>query len=188
MFTHPALPLARDPRMAQEPLRLFPWASHPAAQEATTHARVGTGIEHLPRTTPPASAEPPTSEPTRVEQLRVARAGRSQRTVCRHTRSQGPPSSWKVVSTPSMPRDVTGSGGPAPSSHQVTEKLIGFLEVHYPECLPRPAGHSRNGPMAALGHGVRRRESDGAFLEPTLSRSHVVTFWRAFRPGRTCSA
>src|SRR3981081_1001820 len=89
MFTHPALPLARHPRMAQEPLRLFPWASHPAAQEATTHARVGTGIEHLPRITPPASAEPPTSEPTRVEQLRVARAGRCRRTVCRHTRSQG---------------------------------------------------------------------------------------------------
>jgi hypothetical protein len=65
---------------------------------------VGTGIEHLPRTTPPASAEPPTSEPTRVEQLRVAHAGRSQRTVCRHTRSQGPPSSWKVVSTPSIRR------------------------------------------------------------------------------------
>src|SRR4030088_2972178 len=133
MFTHPALPLARDPRMAQEPLRLFPWASHPAAQEATTHARVGTGIEHLPRTTPPASAEPPTSEPTRVEQLRVAHANRSRRTVCRHTHSSG--ASFVVeVSTPSMTRDVTGSGGPAPSSHQTWCGLgLGVL----PKCRSR---------------------------------------------------
>jgi hypothetical protein len=84
----PALAALR-PRMAQEPRSPFPWASHPAAQGTTTHARVGTGIEHLPRTTPPASAEPPTSEPTRVEQFRVAHADRYPQTAALRTLPPG---------------------------------------------------------------------------------------------------
>jgi hypothetical protein len=42
----PGLPLARDPRMTREPLRLLPRAPHPRGQDPRTHAGAGTGSEH----------------------------------------------------------------------------------------------------------------------------------------------
>jgi len=72
---HPSgLPLACSPRMERAPLSFSPELRTPPSP--ATHVRVGTGLEHWPEATPPASchdADPPFCEPIRNVRPRVAR-------------------------------------------------------------------------------------------------------------------